>query len=401
MNSRTLLLGLVFLSSSFNFAQTLQPMLLTESGALLPIQAGLTLAMGSLLSGLMQPYIGNLLDHGRVKRGFSLVAICYALGVFGYWHASAPGWQLVISCLFIIMAGMTLRTIVSMALIASCQGSERAEAASMRYLVSNAALAVSASIALFLFKEWRRELLMVDFVTSLVLAGGMLYHLKKKMRDCGRPRTSLKESKAVLLEAMKTHGRRITGLSLVTVCFSANLTYIPLLFAKRGMATTDISAMVLMMNAIIVILSAKPLRRLTRHWRPQRIGKIGTGLIAAGMCFAPLTSSINWVMLGIVIWTVGEVIFIPWEQLQLFNCFDNTTAGLASGAVSFLFSICQILAPVLSTALLSLPDEAAAVVLTLLPIMGYWIYRSTEKPHSGVVVTVDYRSELANTETAA
>ena len=380
MNSRTLLLGLVFLSSSFNFAQTLQPMLLTESGALLPIQAGLTLAMGSLISGFMQPLIGSLLDQGRVKRGFFLVAVCYALGIFGYWTALAPGWQLVLSCLLLVMAGMTLRTIVSMALIASCHGDERAEASSMRYLVSNAALAVSSAIALVCFKNWRKELLLIDLITSLILAAGMLRHLKRKMADCSNPRTSLRKSKDVLLQAMKTQGRRIAGLSIVTVCFSANLTYIPLLFAKRSLANTDISAMILMANAIFVILSAKPLRRLTRHWSAQRIGKVGTVLIASGMCFAPLTSSVPWVMVGILIWTIGEVIFIPWEQLQLFNCFDNASAGLAAGAVSFLFSICQILAPVLSTLLLAMPDSVAVVVLTLLPVAGYWVYRSSVRP---------------------
>ena len=379
MNSRSLLLGLVFLSQSFNFAQTLQPMLLTESGALLPIQAGLTLAMGSLISGAMQPYLGNLLDRGRVKRSFFLVAISYALGVLGFWSPSAAPWVLVGSCLLLVMAGMTLRTIISMALIASCKGEERAEASSMRYLVSNAALAVSSSIALLAFKDWRKELLVVDLFTSLVLAAGMLRHLKNKMDEGLRTRTSLRESRDVLLQGMKRHAGRITGLSLVTVCFSANLTYLPLLFAKRGAANTDVSAMILVANALIVILAAKPLRRLTRRWQAQRIGKVGTILIASGMCFAPLTSSMSWVLIGVAIWTIGEVIFIPWEQLQLFNCFDTASAGLASGAVSFLFSICQILAPVLSTALLALPDIYAAIVLTLLPVGGYWVYRSSIK----------------------
>ncbi|MBC7659070.1 MAG: MFS transporter [Chitinophagaceae bacterium] len=379
MNSRTLLLGLVFLSSSFNFALTLQPMLLTESGTLMPIQAGLTLAMGSLLSGVMQPLIGNLLDQGRVKRSFFLVAISYILGIFGYWNPGAPAWQLVASCLVLVMAGLTLRTIVSMALIASCQGAERAEASSMRYLVSNAALAVSSSISLVAFKDWRRELLLVDLVTSLVLAAGMLRHLKRSQGECSKPRASISESKNVLIGAMKIHGKRIVGLSMVTICFSANLTYLPLLFAKRGLANTDVSASILMANALIVLLAAKPLRRLTRRWGPQRIGKIGTILIASGMCFGPMTTSLTWVLAGIVIWTLGEVIFIPWEQLQLFNCFDHAPSGLASGAVSFLFSICQILAPVLSTVLLALPESFAAVTLTALPIVGYWIYRTTVK----------------------
>lgn len=379
MNSRTLLLALVFLSQSFNFALTLQPMLLTESGALLPIQAGLTLAVGSLLSGLLQPYIGNLLDQGRIKRGFSLVAISYVLGVFGYWNKAAPAWQLIASCLLLVMAGLTLRTIISMALIANCQGEERAEAASMRYLVSNAALAVSSSISLFAFAEWRAQLLLIDLGTSLCLAGGMLWHLKRNMK-CSRPRASIRESKAVLMHAMRNHRSRIVGLSMVAVCFSANLTYLPLLFAKHGMANTDVSASILMANALIVMLAARPMRRLTRLWPAQRVGKIGTCLIAAGMCFGPLTSSMPWVIAGIVIWTLGEVIFIPWEQLQLFNCFDDASPGLASGAVSFLFSICQILAPVLSTALLALPDAAAAVILTSLPIAGYWIYRASVKP---------------------
>ncbi len=379
MNSRSLLLGLVFLSQSFNFAQTLQPMLLTESGTLLPIQAGLTLALGSLFSGGMQPIIGNLLDHGRVKRCFFLVSISYAMGIWGYWSPHAPAWLLIASCLLLIMAGMTLRTVVSMALIASCKGEERAEASSLRYLVSNAALAISSGVALMAFKEWRRELLMVDLVTSVILAAGMLRHLQNNKDDCLKSRSSIRESRDILMHGMKRYGRRITGLSMVTICFSANFTYLPLLFAKRGVANTNVSALILMANAIVVILSAKPLRRLTRRWQAQRIGKVGTILIASGMCFGPLTSSMTWVMIGICIWTIGEVIFIPWEQLQLFNCFDYASAGLAAGAVSFLFSICQILSPVLSTLLLALSDEFSALVLTLLPICGYWIYRSSIK----------------------
>ncbi|RZA25469.1 MAG: MFS transporter [Proteobacteria bacterium] len=377
MNSRTMLLGLIFLSQSFNFALTLQPMLLTQSGALLPIQAGLTLAFGSLISGVMQPYLGSLLDHGRVKRTFALIAITYVIGIYGYWSPNAPAWVLVLSCLVLVMSGLTQRTIISMAVVASCRGEERAEASSMRYLVSNAALAVSSGIALLTFKEWRRELLVIDLITSLILAAGMLRHLKKKMSlTCvGRPRTTMKESRDLLLAAMKIHGKRISGLSLTTICFSANLTYLPLLFAKRGSADTDIQAMILMGNALVVILAAKPLRKLTRHWTGHRIGKVGTALIAAGVLFAPLTDSLPWVLLGVLIWTLGEVIFIPWEQLQLFNCFDDSSPGVASGAVSFLFSVCQILAPVLTTLLLALPDALSALVMVSLSIGGYAIYR--------------------------
>ncbi len=220
---------------------------------------------------------------------------------------------------------------------------------------------------------------MVDLVTSLILAAGMLRFLKVKMVEHQRPRASIRESHAVLGQALKKHGRRIIGLSMVTVCFSANITFVPLLFARRGQANTDISAMILLANAVLVILSAKPLRLLTRHWGAQRIGEVGTVFIAAGVCFAPLTSSWTWVLFGLVLWTIGEVIFLPWEQLQLFNCFDNASTGMASGAVSFLFSICQILAPVFSTLLLALPDRAAAALLVLTPILGYWIYRSSLK----------------------
>ncbi len=378
MNSRTLLLGLVFLSQSFNFALTLQPMLLTETGVLLPMQAALTLALGSLLSGVLQPWIGNLLDRGRIKRSFTLVTVCYLVGVAGYWTKGAPAWELILSCLVLVMASLTLRTMVSMALIARCQGEERAEAASMRYLVSNAALAVSSSISLVAFVDYRRELLLVDLVTSLLMAAGMLKHLKANQNQGSiKERTSLRQSKVVLGSAMKRHGRLIIGLSIVTICFSANFSYIPLLFAKRGTIDSNVSALILMANSVLVMATAKVLRYYTRHWSARRIGKVGTALITVGLCFAPLTHSIPWLLVGVLIWTAGEVIFIPWEQLQLFNCFDNVTPGLASGAVSFLFSICQILAPILSSLLLALPEPVAALLLTALPIAGYQIYRSS------------------------
>ncbi len=360
---------------------TLQPMLLTESGKLSPVQAGLILAFGSLMAGCLQPYIGGLLDQGRVKRTFALIAIAYSLGVYGYWNVSSPASLLGLACLVLVMAGLTLRTIISMALIASCQGEERVEAASLRYLVSNAALAVSSGIALFTFKSHRHELLLVDLATSLILAFGMLRHIRKRQCQNQNGRISLQESKAHLYTAMKKYGRLIIGLSLVTVGFTANLSYIPLLFAKRGAADTDVQAMVLLGNATVVILFMNPVRRWTKSWPASRIGKVGTLMIASGLMFAPLTSHVGLLLLGVVIWTLGEVIFIPWEQLQLFKCFDDTSPGVASGAVSFLFSICQILAPVFSSLLLAVPEWISIVLMLLVTLGGYAIFRLQKYDH--------------------
>ncbi len=375
LSSRFFLLILVFFSQSFNFAMTLQAMLLTESGALSPVQAGLILAFGSLVAGCLQPFLGGLLDQGRVKRTFVLIAVAYAIGVYGYWNPNSSAGLLALASLVLVMAGLTLRTIISMALIASCQGEERVEAASLRYLVSNAALAVSSGIALFTFKNYRHELLLIDLATSLILAFGMLRHIRKRQCQNQGAKISMKESKDHLLAAMKRYGRLIIGLSLITVGFTANLTYIPLLFAKRGGADTDVQAMILLSNAIVVILFMNPVRKWTKSWPGSRIGKIGTLMIASGLIVAPLTNHVPTVLLGVVIWTLGEVIFIPWEQLQLFQCFDDTSPGVASGAVSFLFSVCQIISPVFASLLLAVPEWISILLMLAVTLGGYCIFR--------------------------
>lgn len=340
------------------------------------VQASLVLALASLMSGIWQPLMGTWLDRGQILRVFWVILIGYSLGIATFLAQNLEASLLLGGSLMLVVAHISLRTVIALALVARYRGEERARASTLRYLVSNAALSVSALTAMLIFERWRWQLLVADLLTSLILAAGITRSLLKQSALEKRS-IPIRESALLLKEAFLKNGRRIVGLNLITVAFSSHMTYLPLVFAQRGEDSIKANGAALFLNTVVIIVCLNLFQKYIRAWSDQRIGRVSSILIGLGMSVTPLVGNNGMLYAGIVCWTIGELIYLPWEQVQLFNCFPDDRAGLASGAVTFLMSIVHVLAPLLSTVLLSCPNYVASGLLFVLPFVGYALYRTS------------------------
>lgn len=194
-SQRNRLLALVFLSQSFNFAGSLLPSLLSESGRMSSVQAGFALALSSLLAGFWQPVTGIWLDRGQILRTFWIVFFAYSIGIAGFLIQDVGPALTLMSAIAVVLSSATSRTLVSAALVARFTGEERAKASALRYFVANAAMSVACLLALLLFKEYRAELLLADWVTTLLLAGGLSYRMtREKKLVLRRPMPGLRKA---------------------------------------------------------------------------------------------------------------------------------------------------------------------------------------------------------------
>ena len=70
-------------------------------------------------------------------------------------------------------------------------------------------------------------------------------------------------------------------------------------------------AMLLVLNAVLVIVIELPLSAWTRRltwWKPVMLG---TALMAVGITVSGAFSPIGVVLVGVILWTVGEILFSP------------------------------------------------------------------------------------------
>jgi hypothetical protein len=369
------LLSLVFLSQAFSFAVTLLPNLLAGTGLFSPVQASLVLALASLLSGFWQPLMGRWLDEGRFRIALTLIVSAYAFGIFSFMTQTSSSLAIIGGALSLVLAMTTLRTLSSLAIVGRFQGEERAHMAGIRYLVSNFALGVAAAIAFQWLNTHRTLLLSIDLITTLILGSGLTWFLLREHRKQKEAAVSSAGSLRILREAFHTHGLPIAGICLITIGFMAQVTYLPLHLTQKGLPATEWNAMVLLVNTLTIVLGMKGLRHLLRNRSDGQRGALGAGLIAVGLALVPLVSS-PLALIGVtLIWTIGEMIFIPWEQVKLYECFGHAQPGLASGAITFVMTICQVLAPLLTTSLLLVPETVASLMLLALPLSGFALYR--------------------------
>ncbi len=370
------LLLLVFISGAFSFAITLMPALLAATGQLSPIMASLVLALASLLSGFWQPIVGRWLDQGRVLLTFLIVASAYSFGIMIFVPENTEGILLILGALALCLAVTTLRTVMSLAIIGRLQGKDREEMAGKRYLVANCSLAVASVLAFTFLKTHRAALLWLDLATTLILLSGAVYYLKRQRLQSPGSTTSSQSIRRLLKSSLQTNASKLLGLCLITIGFLSHITYLPLLLTSKGLPAAEMNAKILLLNTTLVVLGMPLIRRLSRKWSLGEKGFVGTLLLAFGLAPIPLLSSLPALLLVTVVWTIGEMLFIPWEQVKFYECFPDSEPGLASGAITFLMSLCQVVSPLLGTILLISPLPLAAFLQWAVPLFGlalfYW-----------------------------
>lgn len=157
------------------------------------------------------------------------------------------------------------------------------------------------------------------------------------------------------------------------------MSYVQLYFAKVGENAVQVNGITVLINTVLIVCSLRFLTKAIKGWSDRRINFVGSFLIGLGTCVTPLVGNSWFLYVGIVLMTLGEMIYLPWSQTQLFNCFPDEQPGLASGAVSLLTSFVFVLAPVWSSFLLTLPDLAASALILALPLFGFALNRQDKK----------------------
>jgi MFS family permease len=185
-----------------------------------------------------------------------------------------------------------------------------------------------------------------DGLTSLVFAW-VVWRFVPETRPASEPET-VRQVLAGLVVPMRDRiflPFLLLHLAIVTVFFQFQLT-LPVDMAAHGISPAGFGLLMAMNGGIIVFLQP-----LTARWigslDPARAMAAGTALIGLGFGVNALHHSVAWYALGIAIWTVGEVLYLPVVSTLPADLAPTALRGRYQGAFSLSWAVAAVAAPAL------------------------------------------------------
>jgi MFS family permease len=135
--------------------------------------------------------------------------------------------------------------------------------------------------------------------------------------------------------------------ALATVFFQFQLA-LPVDMAEHGVSATGYGFL-LALNGIIIVLVQPFASRFIAAREPGRVMAAGCALIGVGFGMNALHHTVGWYAVGIVIWTLGEIAYLPVVSTVPADLAPDEVRGRYQGAYSLAWSVAAFVAPVLGS----------------------------------------------------
>lgn len=342
---------------------------------------------GGLLVGAMAG--GLLSDHFSAAR---LTAVLFF----------TSAWVLVLLALVAevpLLAGLLLfsgildgaiRTLHQRLIMEYCEDAQRARAQSLSRVTSNLGMAVAGVVGGFLAQADFRWVFFVSAAMTLLALIWFVratFHREVLIPDLAPDSVSgtcvpYRDRPFLWLLAASV----LLGLAFEPV-YSMLGNYL-LDYYRLG---TEVIGWQFALNALLVVLLQIPLSHWGDKWGARRQLLAGSALLACGLGMLPLGGGVLYVCLSTVVWTLGEILFMPTLNVMVMQRAQAGKSGHYFGLFSMCWSASVLLSPTLGGQLYayfgghSVWLASAALAFAAMPLI-YQATRLMEHPtvHSSV-----------------
>ena len=351
---------------------------LTLNRKLSPGTAGLALTIYGICAIIIAPLAGRFSDRFGGLRVMKLSLILSGLILFVFpFMGSVTG--IFVVCGLWAIASEAFRP-PSMAIIGDLAGPERRKAAfALSRLAINLGMSIGPVIGGFLAMRSYQLLFYVDGTTSL-LAGLLLIVLP--WRTLHRDNRALKEAARreeaadgsattpTLRYSDVLRDRRFTYFLLamlpIELVFFQTLAAMPLFLVRELQMTEAGVGLLFAINTVIIIVVEVPLNTAMADWAHRHALALGALLIGIGFGALILIDGVLGAALTVVVWTFGEMIFLPASAAFVSDIAPREQAGAYMGLYTMGFSVALAIGPWLGTEILENFGSSAVWVGTFL-----------------------------------
>ncbi len=253
------------------------------------------------------------------------------------------------------------------------------KATAVRYMLCNIGAAASFGIAgFFMQTEFNRIFLITIFCSCLALWGLVFYCPKETNHSIAVTKTkdTFWDDKFLIIIF-------ICFLLGMLVFAQANTSYSLFLFNDYHLSTSQLGNLFIL-NCLLIIFFQVPLVNLVSQMNQTKLMLMGIFIMGIGFIMLLFGHTYFLAILSTIIWTIGEMWFMPISQNIIYQKTKAHLKGQAMGIYQFISSMAFIVSPILGTMALNINANGVLLwgstfALSILSIILYFFLRQTEK----------------------
>jgi MFS family permease len=340
-----------FIAKFGSFVLVFLALYLTRQGYT-PAQAGLALSAYGIGAFLSAPVGGELTD--RLGRRHTIVLSMFGSAAAMLALSQARGMGVIVPLAALVGFTSELYRPASSALLTDLTlPGERVPAFAMVRLAVNLGFAAGPAVGGLLAERSFFLLFLGDALTSA--AFGLVALLALPEGERSGPQV---EQAGWVREALLDGGflRFLLASAIGGLVIVQAFSTLPLQVSVRH--SSAVYGMLISLNGLLIVLFELPVASVTQHLRPRPVMALGLLLFGLGFGSVGIAGSVLLLALAVVIWTLGEIIFMPVAGAYVADVAPSHLRGRYQGAWGATFGIALVAGPALGTAVFSVSSAA-------------------------------------------
>ncbi len=315
-------------------------------------QAGFIIALYGIGAMITAPLSGMLCDRFGAASILKLSLFLSSICLCAFPLVTTLGGVIVMTLLLAITSEM-FRPASATLVTSTVAPEQRKTAFAFFRQAVNIGMSVGPALGGFLAEVSFFYIFLVDGLTSL--AGGIIAVVALRVSNPKKADRELKDY-VPAISAPAWSDRAfvyfLIALLPVLITFFQHISTMPLYMVRDLKLSESAFGLSFTFNTILVILFEVPLNFYTSHWSFRRALSIGCFLIGLG--FGSMALARDWwsVLATVIIWTFGEMIFLPGCSAYVAEIAPPNRQGQYMGFYTMAFSIAFTVGPWLGTFLM-------------------------------------------------
>lgn len=315
--------------------------------------AGLVLAVYGIGAFITAPFAGKLSDRIGTLRMMKISL--FSTGIFLYLYSLVINFTLFLVLTFILAILSEAFRPASMAFISDQITPDRRKTAfAVQRLAINLGMSIGPVIGGLLSTINFHLLFYINGFTSI--AGGIFLVLSpwEKQKAVEEAKEQIIYYKKVSVFSDKKLLYFLIALIPVEIVFFQHIGALPLFIVSDLGFSNAVFGLLTAVNTILIIFIEVPLNDSMRNWDDRKSLALGAFLSAAGFGLMAFTNTIPPIIILIVIWTFGEMIFFPSSGEYVAKIAPEKQRGEYMGYFQMSFSLAFMIGPWLGTTALDI-----------------------------------------------